>query len=124
MIMQAKNVAPFYDGWRFAQERLVERIGELSPEELALRAAPHLWPIWAIAAHTAGVRPYWLCHIFKEPGADRTPFNDPDGEGWEATLPTHVRQASSSSLSNRPGRSSRIVSSDGRRRCSRTSSAE
>src|SRR5437879_13231547 len=92
MITQAKNVAPFYDGWRVAQERLVERIGELSPEELALRAAPHLWPIWAIAAHTAGVRPYWLCHIFKEPGAERTPFNDPDGEGWEDDL-THPRVA-------------------------------
>jgi uncharacterized damage-inducible protein DinB len=92
MITQAKNVAPFYDGWRFAQERLVERIGELSAEQLQIAAAPHLWPIWAIAAHAAGVRPYWLCHIFKEPGAERTPFNDPDGEGWEDDL-THPRVA-------------------------------
>ena len=87
------NIAPFYDGWRFAQERLVERIGELSSKQLQLRAAPHLWPIWAIAAHAAGVRPYWLCHIFKEPGAERTPFNDPSGEGWEDD-PTHPREAS------------------------------
>jgi uncharacterized damage-inducible protein DinB len=93
MITQAKNVAPFYDGWRFAQERLVERIGELSAEQLQIAAAPHLWPIWAIAAHTAGVRPYWLCHIFKEPGAERTPFQDPSGEGWEDD-PAHPREAS------------------------------
>ena len=63
MISPSESVAPFYDGWRFAQERLVERIGELSSKQLQLRAAPHLWPIWAIAAHAAGVRPYWLCHI-------------------------------------------------------------
>lgn len=88
-----QSVAPFYDGWQFAQERLVERIGALSPEELALRAAPELWPIWAIAAHTAGARVYWLCHIFKEPGAERTPFMDPSGEGWEDDL-THPREAS------------------------------
>ena len=42
--------------------------------------------------HTAAVRPYWLCHIFKEPGAERTPFNDPGGDGWEDDL-THPREA-------------------------------
>jgi uncharacterized damage-inducible protein DinB len=92
MITPVTTVAPFYDGWRFAQERLVERIGELSAEQLQIAAAPHLWPIWAIAAHTAGVRPYWLCHIFKEPGAERTPFKDPSGEGWEDD-PAHPREA-------------------------------
>ena len=66
------SVASFYDGWHFANQRLIERIGALSPDQLALRAAPNLWPIWAITAHTAGVRPYWLCHICKEPGAERT----------------------------------------------------
>jgi uncharacterized damage-inducible protein DinB len=91
--MKQENLAPFYDGWRFANERLIQRVGELSPEQLALRASPELWPIWAITAHTAGVRPYWLCQIFKEPGAERTPFIDPTGEGWEDDL-THLRQAS------------------------------
>jgi uncharacterized damage-inducible protein DinB len=86
------NVAAFYDGWRFAQERLVERIGGLSPEQLALRASLDLWPIWAITAHTAGVRPYWLCHVCKEPGAERTPFAGLIDEGWEDDL-THPRAA-------------------------------
>jgi uncharacterized damage-inducible protein DinB len=90
---KSQNVAPFYEGWRFTHERLVERIGELSPQELALKPAPDLWPIWAITAHDAGARMYWLCHIFKEPGAERTPFTDPTGEGWEDDL-THPRQAS------------------------------
>ncbi|MEA2667665.1 MAG: hypothetical protein QOJ33_599 [Chloroflexota bacterium] len=84
------NVAPFYDGWRFTNDRLIERIGALSPEQLALRASPDLWPIWAIAAHAAMVRVYWLCDVCKEPGAERTPFTNAADEGWEDDL-THPR---------------------------------
>jgi uncharacterized damage-inducible protein DinB len=92
MMTTPQNVAPFYEGWRIAQDRLVERVSGLSPEQLELRAAPHLWPIWAITAHTAGVRPYWLCHICKEPGAERTPFAGFIDEGWEDDL-SHPREA-------------------------------
>jgi len=84
------SVARFYDGWRFTNDRLIERIGTLSPEELGLRAGPNLWPIWAIAAHAAMVRVYWLCVVCKEPGAERTPFTDPANEGWEDDL-SHPR---------------------------------
>ncbi len=93
MKTETSSVAPFYDGWRFANERLMERIGALSPEQLALRASPDHWPIWAITAHAAGVRPYWLCHICKEPGAERTPFAGFIEQGWEDDL-SHPRQAS------------------------------
>jgi uncharacterized damage-inducible protein DinB len=92
MMTTPQNVAPFYEGWRIAQDRLVERVSGLSPEQLELRAAPHLWPIWAITAHTAGVRPYWLCHICREPGAERTPFAGFIDEGWEDDL-SHPREA-------------------------------
>jgi len=35
----------------------------------------------------AGARVYWLCGVFKEAGADATPFPDPlDGDGWEDHL--------------------------------------
>ena len=87
------SVAPFYTGWGVTNQRLVERIGALSPEQLEMKAAPDLWPIWATAAHLASARVYWLCAIFREPGAERTPFTDPTGEGWEDDL-THPRQAS------------------------------
>jgi hypothetical protein len=70
----------------------MERIGALSPKELALQASANLWPIWAITAHTAGVRPYWLCHVCKEPGAERTPFAGSIDEGWEDDL-RHPRAA-------------------------------
>jgi len=33
-----------------------------------------------------------LCTVFKEPGAERTPFTDPAGDGWEDDL-THPRRA-------------------------------
>jgi uncharacterized damage-inducible protein DinB len=89
----AQSVAPFYEGWQFTNQRMVERIGALSPEQLELRAAPHLWPIWAIVAHAAGARVYWLCSVLKEPGAERTPFTDPNGDGWEDDL-AHPRRAS------------------------------
>jgi uncharacterized damage-inducible protein DinB len=85
-------VAPFYDGWGLSNERLVETIGALSVEALGLRAGSDLWPIWAITAHLAGARVYWLCAILKEPGAERMPFSKPTGEGWEDDL-THPRQA-------------------------------
>jgi uncharacterized damage-inducible protein DinB len=92
-VRQLDSVAAFYDGWRFTNDRLAERIGGLSSEELALRPAPKLWPIWATAAHVAMARIYWLCGFLEERGADRTPFADPNGEGWEDDL-THPRSAS------------------------------
>ncbi len=83
----------FYDRWPQYQQRLVESIRDLAPEQLALRAAPEHWPVWAIASHVAGTRVYWLCHILGEPGAETTPFADPDGDGWEDDL-AHPRDAS------------------------------
>ena len=78
------GLAPFYDGWPKCNGRLVGAIRTLSNEQLKLRAAPDKWPIWAIAAHTAGARVYWLCGVFKETGAGTTPFTDPlSGIGWE-----------------------------------------
>ena len=88
----ATSVARFYVGWQLLNDRLVERIASLSSEELGWTPAPDLMPIWAIAAHLAGTRVYWLCHVLKEPGADTTPFADPSGEGWEDDL-SHPRGA-------------------------------
>ncbi|HSS94303.1 MAG TPA: DinB family protein [Candidatus Dormibacteraeota bacterium] len=46
-------IAPFYDGWRLTNQRLLEAIGAFSPEQLAWRPGPHNWPIWATTAHVA-----------------------------------------------------------------------
>lgn len=80
------GVAPIYDGWERIQARLVSRLSTLLPEEALLRASPDGWPIWATVGHLAGARVYWLCGVFREPGAETTPFPDPLGEGWEDQL--------------------------------------
>jgi len=82
------SIVPFYADWRGYNERVVEHLRSLSAEDLALRSSPghDYLPIWAIAAHTVGARVYWLCHVFGEPGAETTPFGDPDAPGWEDEL--------------------------------------
>ena len=86
------SIRLFYDRWPQYNRRLTETVGALTDEQLAIRPAPDQWPIWAIVGHTAGTRVYWLCHVLGEPGAEATPFSDPNGEGWEDEL-EHPRAA-------------------------------
>ena len=86
----SRNVAPFYAGWELANEALIEAIRDLTLDQLALLIRPE-WPIWASVSHVAGARVYWLCHIFKEPGGETTPFTDPN-VGWDDDL-GHPRSA-------------------------------
>lgn len=88
----ARNIAPFYEGWRLENDTLIAALEHLTPEQLALPVGSPTWPIWASASHLAGARVFWLCQIFKEPGAETTPFNDPTGFGWEDDL-TRPRDA-------------------------------
>ena len=88
----ARSVAPFYEGWHLENDMLIAALGRLTSEQLALPVGSPTWPIWASASHLAGTRVYWLCHIFKEPGAEATPFTDPSGFGWEDDL-AHPRNA-------------------------------
>jgi uncharacterized damage-inducible protein DinB len=74
-----------YDMWPQYNRRLRDVIGAMSDDELAIRPARDGWPIWAIVGHTAAMRVYWLCHVVGEPGADSTPFTDPE-RGWEDDL--------------------------------------
>ena len=91
-LMRSSTVAPFYEGWRLFNDGLVTALAPLSTEQLALPVGSPTWPIWASASHLAGARVYWLCHVFKEPGAETTPFTDPGGFGWEDDL-AHPRSA-------------------------------
>lgn len=88
------SIRLFYDRWPQYNRRLIETVGALTDEQLALRPAPspEHWPVWGIVGHVAATRVYWLCHILGEPGADRTPFGDPEGDGWEDDL-DHPRTA-------------------------------
>lgn len=86
------SVASFYEGWRLFNDELIKALAPLSAEQLALPVGSPTWPIWASASHLAGTRVFWLCQVFKEPGAETTPFNDPSGFGWEDDL-AHPRSA-------------------------------
>ena len=80
------GLTPLYGMWRQYNSRLVERIRSLSDEQLKLQPRADYLPIWAVAAHTAGGRVYWLCGVLKEKGAETTPFADASGFGWEDDL--------------------------------------
>jgi uncharacterized damage-inducible protein DinB len=85
------GVAAFYEGWRLGNDELIAALEHLSRAQLQLPVGSPTWPIWASASHLAGARVYWLCHVFKEPGAETTPFADPS-VGWEDEL-DHPRRA-------------------------------
>jgi uncharacterized damage-inducible protein DinB len=84
--MSTMTVRPFYSMWPQYNRRLREVIAGMSAEQLAIRPAPDLWPIWATVGHTAGTRVYWLCAVVGQPGADSTPFDPTVEEGWEDDL--------------------------------------
>lgn len=91
--MNDESIAGLYRLWPQYNGRLVEAIRPLTDEQLKLRISPDNFPIWALAAHTAGTRVYWLCGVFREKGAETTPFTDPQsGFGWEDE-PDHPRSA-------------------------------
>ena len=54
------TLTPFYHGWDRYQRLLTEAIGPLTAEQLALRAAPALRPVWFLAAHIIGARVGWF----------------------------------------------------------------
>jgi uncharacterized damage-inducible protein DinB len=79
-----RSVASLYPDWPQYAARIRDAVRELNAEGLSLRAGPGHGAIWALAAHVAGARLYWLCGVFGEPGAERTPFPAPlTDAGWE-----------------------------------------
>jgi uncharacterized damage-inducible protein DinB len=83
------SIRPFYADWAGYNRRTTEALGKLSAADLALTVpgSDH-WPIWALFAHVAGARVYWLCRVLGEPGIETTPFPNPETEGWEDDLST------------------------------------
>ena len=89
--MTAAPVAVVYPDWPRYAARLRDGVVDLTAEQLALRAGPDHATIWQLAAHLAGARTYWVCGVFKQPGAETTPFPEPlHAFGWEDD-PDHPR---------------------------------
>ncbi len=59
-----KTAAPalqtFVDGWENYNRLILDALRPLTPEQLALKPAPHQWAIWQLAAHMAGARMFWF----------------------------------------------------------------
>jgi len=88
-----RSVASLYPDWPQHAARIRDGVAGLTAADLAMRAGPDNDPMWMLAAHVAGTRVYWLCGVFGEPGADRTPWRVPlTDPGWEDD-PSHPRSA-------------------------------
>jgi uncharacterized damage-inducible protein DinB len=93
----------FFDGWAEHQRLLLDAIGGLGDDQLALRPAPDQWAIWQLAGHVAGSRAYWFHDVLGEGDPairdmfriERTtvPNLSLDDAGWEDDE-THPRTAS------------------------------
>lgn len=75
------TLAPFYQGWDRYNTLLTEAIAPLSPDQLALRAAAPLRPIWLLAAHIIGARVGWFQVVMGEGGPAVAEFNAWDADG-------------------------------------------
>jgi uncharacterized damage-inducible protein DinB len=62
MTDDATGVLTFYKGWEHYQELLIKALVPLTPEQLALRPAPHLRSISEDVRHLIGARTRW-CHL-------------------------------------------------------------
>ena len=72
------TVAAFYKGWEVYQEQLTKAIAPLTPDKLALQAAPHLRSIGVLAAHIIAARVWWFHNCMGEGSEDIAPML-----GWD-----------------------------------------
>src|SRR5438046_7596682 len=70
-----------YQGWHDYQVRLIKAIAPLSPEQLALRAAPELRTIGEIVTHIIRVRASWFIFDLHEGGEGMASFMTWDRPG-------------------------------------------
>jgi uncharacterized damage-inducible protein DinB len=70
------SIRTAYSMWPQYNRRVRDVVAAMTDEQLAIRPAPDLLPIWAAVGHTAAMRVYWLCQVVGEHGAASTPFWD------------------------------------------------
>jgi hypothetical protein len=70
------DLRPTFARWPIYQQRLRDRVAEMTDEQLALRPSSERWPLWATIGHLCCQRVSWLCGFAGEPGAETTPFPD------------------------------------------------
>lgn len=58
-------LAHFYAGWDVHNQRLIKALAPLTPEQLLLRSAAHMWTVSVLAAHIVGARVFWFHQIMR-----------------------------------------------------------
>jgi uncharacterized damage-inducible protein DinB len=81
MTAGSANLRQFYQGWDTYQDLLVKSVSARTDADLALQAAPHLWPVWRLAAHIIAGRVYWFHVVLGEGDAALTPMRAWDDDG-------------------------------------------
>src|SRR5437764_5722971 len=81
MQQNVTTLTPFYKGADEYQGLLVQALAPLSPEQLALRAAPSLRPAWLLAAHIIGTRVGWFQGVMGEGEPALAAFDPWDEDG-------------------------------------------
>jgi uncharacterized damage-inducible protein DinB len=84
MSKNSLSLAPFYKGWDVYQQLLVTAIAPLTPEQLALRPASHMWSIGILAAHIISTRVWWFHRWMGVGSAELEPLEIWDEEGAPA----------------------------------------
>jgi uncharacterized damage-inducible protein DinB len=77
----SETLAFFARGWQNYQNQLSVALARLSPEQLALRAAPGLRSIDELARHVIAVRAGWFHYNLEEGDEDFGAFQKWDGPG-------------------------------------------
>jgi uncharacterized damage-inducible protein DinB len=60
------TLARYYAGWSVQNDRLRRALEPLTPEQLWLRSAPHMWTVSVLYAHLIGARVFWFHTIMHE----------------------------------------------------------
>jgi uncharacterized damage-inducible protein DinB len=76
--------ASLYKGWDVYQGHLTTALAPLTPEQLALRAAPHLRTLDQIASHIIGARARWFHDLMGEGGEEMVRLRGWDRPGTAA----------------------------------------
>ena len=77
----SETLAFFTQGWQNYQQQLSIALARLSPEQLALRAAPDLRSIDELARHVIAVRAGWFHYNLEEGDEDFGAFAEWSGSG-------------------------------------------
>ena len=66
MQTEASPLAILFSNWADYQQQLIKAIAPLTPEQLALRAAPNLRSVDALVIHIIGARARWFSQVLHE----------------------------------------------------------